>query len=96
MHSTHRFMIKKAIFDYGTNGENTHIRWISEHLGMVCLAAHSIWFNAEMEDVFQRIEKDRKDSMQIFFEQKKMQMNDLIEKGWNNVSLEIDENTSLL
>lgn len=95
MHSSHRCMIKKAIFDYGKNGENTYIRWIDRNVGMVCLAVHKVWFTAEMEEVFQRMKEDRKNTMRIFLEQKQIQLKNLIDKGCEQTFTKTKKNNLL-
>lgn len=81
MYSTHRLVTKGAIYDYGKNGDKTRIEWIHDNLGMVCLAANSVWFTAEMEETFQQIANGRKDAMQEFLNQQHALINDLMAKG---------------
>lgn len=81
MYYSHRYVTKGAIYDYGKSGDKTRIEWIHNNLGMVCLAANSIWFTAEMEETFQQIMNGRKDAMQEFLNQQNAQINDLMVKG---------------
>lgn len=81
MNYTHRYVTKGAIYDYGKSGDKTRIEWIHDNLGMVCLAANSVWFAAEMEETFQQIANGRKDAMQEFLHQQNAQINDLMAKG---------------
>lgn len=81
MQQTHRYLIKKAIYDYGTNDEQTRIDWIDKNLGMICLAANNVWFTAEMEDVFHQMVNGRKNAMRDLMEKQRIQLNDLMAKG---------------
>lgn len=81
MHKTHRFLIKKAIFNYAKGIERTRIEWMQENVGMVCLAANSVWFTAEMEETFRQIANGQRDAMKAFLKQHNTQIDDLIAKG---------------
>lgn len=81
MYYTHRYVTKKAIYNYGKIGDKTRVEWINDNLGIVCLTANSVWFTAEMVETFQRIAKGRKHAMQELLNQQNAQINDLMAKG---------------
>lgn len=81
MYYSHRYVTKGAIYDYGKSGDKTRIEWIHDNLGMVCLAAKSVWFTTEMVETFQQIANGRKDAMREFLNQQNAQINDLMAKG---------------
>lgn len=81
MYHSHRFVTKGAIYDYGKSGDKTRIEWIHNNLGMVCLAANSVWFTAEMEETFRQISNGRKDAMLELLKQQNAQINDLMARG---------------
>lgn len=76
-----RFYIKKAVYDYGQNREQSRIDWIVENCGMICIAASQIWWTAEVEEVFRRIEIGEKDAMKTCLHHLNEKINDLVQKG---------------
>jgi len=56
MWESNRYLVKKSIFDYG-NTKRSRCEWMLDHQGQMCLAANSVWWAAEVENVFMEIEK---------------------------------------
>lgn len=81
MLQTHRFMIKKAIFDYAKKTDKIRIEWIQSNVGMVCLAANNVWYTVEMEATFNQIADGHRDAMKSFLKQQNTQIIDLMAKG---------------
>lgn len=81
MYHSHRYVTKGAIYDYGKSGDKTRIEWIHDNLGMVCLAANSVWFTTEMEETFRQISNGRRDAMLELLQQQNAQINDLMARG---------------
>lgn len=56
MWRSNKYLIKKSIFDYGhTTG--SRCEWMMNFQGQMCLAANSVWWTAEVENVFWKIKK---------------------------------------
>lgn len=51
MWRSNKFLTKKSIFDYG-NVRRSRCEWMLDHQGQMCLAANSVWWTAEVENVF--------------------------------------------
>lgn len=77
MQQTHRHMIKQAIFDFGKGIGCSRAEWISEHVGMVCVAAINVWFTAKVEDVFQQMGAGEVNAMRSFLKQQQNQFDEL-------------------
>lgn len=70
-------MIKQAIFDFGKGVRCSRADWISEHVGMVCVAAINVWFTAKVEDVFNRMSVGEVNAMRTFLKQQQTQFDEL-------------------
>lgn len=56
MHKSNRFMIKKAILEFGNiSCSNTRCDWINNFPESVCLTASNVWWTVEVENVFNEI-----------------------------------------
>lgn len=56
MQKSHRFLIKKAIFDLGNiSCSISRHSWINSFPESVCLTADSVWWTVEVEHVFNEI-----------------------------------------
>lgn len=81
MRRSKRFLIKRAVYDYGKDREHPRKDWILANLGMVCLAAGQIWWTAEVEEIFLRIRQGDKNAMKEFLNQQNKQIDDLVDKS---------------
>jgi len=56
MWRSNKYLIKKSIFEYG-NTTGSRCEWMLNYQGQMCLAANSVWWTAEVENVFWEIKK---------------------------------------
>lgn len=80
MQLTNKFLIKKAIFDYGKVKELSRPDWIIRFQGMIGVAASEVWWTAEVEEVFLKIKKGNKRAMKEYLEKQNKQIEDIVKK----------------
>jgi dynein heavy chain, axonemal len=56
MWRSNKYLIKKSILEYG-NTTGSRCEWMMKYQGQMCLAANSVWWTAEVENVFSEIKK---------------------------------------
>lgn len=54
MWRSNKFLTKKSILDFG-NIRRSRCDWMLDHQGQMCLASNSVWWTAEVENVFAKI-----------------------------------------
>lgn len=54
MWRSNKFLTKKSILEFGTI-RKSRCEWMLDHQGQMCLAANSVWWTAEVENVFTKI-----------------------------------------
>lgn len=80
MQMTVKFLVKKAIFDYGKVKELSRTDWIIRFHGMVAMAASSVWWTAEVEEVFLKIQQGNKRAMKEYLGKQNKQIEELAKK----------------
>ncbi|KAJ6635868.1 Dynein axonemal heavy chain 10 [Pseudolycoriella hygida] len=78
MRKTNRYLTKKAIFEYGKIRERSRVDWILAYQGMICLAANTVWWTAEVEEVFAKVAGGQRSAMKDFLKQQNKQIDDLV------------------
>ncbi|GLH10282.1 Dynein heavy chain, cytoplasmic-like Protein, partial [Gryllus bimaculatus] len=74
---TIRFLIKKAIYEYGKLRQ-PRIEWILGFQGTICLAASQVWWTAEVENAFNLMNQGKNSAMMEYLEVLNRQMNELV------------------
>eukprot|EP00102_Acyrthosiphon_pisum_P015188 XP_008185630.2 PREDICTED: dynein heavy chain 10, axonemal [Acyrthosiphon pisum] len=77
MWRSNKYLIKKSIFEYG-NTTGSRCEWMLNYQGQMCLAANSVWWTAEVENVFWEIKKGKINAMKNYLEKLNQQMDELI------------------
>ncbi|XP_041985040.1 dynein axonemal heavy chain 10 [Aricia agestis] len=86
MRATNRYLTKKAIFYYGRNWRVPRTEWILRYQGMVCLASNGVWWTAETEEAFLRIQQGNKRAMKEHLHEQNQQLDDLVIKVRQDLS----------
>lgn len=66
MWESNKYLIKMSIVDYGQT-KGSRCEWMLDHLAQMCLAANSVWWALEVENVFMKIEHVSVYHLHVFF-----------------------------
>lgn len=57
MQKSNRYMIKKAILEFGSSTcSNARYDWLNKFPGSVCLTAENVWWTVELEHIFSEMQ----------------------------------------
>ncbi|XP_055696351.1 dynein axonemal heavy chain 10 [Lutzomyia longipalpis] len=74
MQLSNRYVSKKAIYDFGIHKECPRLSWIQSYPTMVVVVANQIWWTAQVEEVFAKIEEGNRDAMKEYLETQNAQL----------------------
>ncbi|GAB0094127.1 Dynein heavy chain [Sergentomyia squamirostris] len=78
MQLSNRYISKKAIYDFGIHKECSRHSWIQSYPTMVVVAANQIWWTAQVEEVFAKIEDGNRDAMKEFLATENAQLESIV------------------